>query len=250
MENFFAFLWDTGVDLWEEGKYVKFVLFILGLFAAFGAFILLFWMIVNLTLAHFETLLFLCGAPVGVIAAIRYALRRREPEPPPVQAPEAIELTRARADSTYPLMAQSVFLLLTELCRYLPGLIRPFSLGAVEAPTHYSITASFVTIFHFTISKGQDDTPVSTVQEILTNLIDQHLRAQDLPLAVPATYTNQAGETYPGLVCDGIYDCGQFLKIDIAVTNEAETTRLKARSIANLDRYAVAASDVRDQDFD
>ncbi len=121
----------------------------------------------------------------------------------------------------------------------MPGLIQPFSLAAVEAPTHYTITANFITIFHFVIVKGQADVSPQTVKEILETLIARHLTAQDLPLTVPPVYTNSESESYPGLVCDGIHDCGQFYKVDLVITNEAEIIRLKARAISSMNNTVV-----------
>lgn len=244
---------DTICTLWKRGFYVRAVLtFLAAPVGAAGA-IILFWtlfgLIAGLLVRYWMEILLILGVPVCFFS---WLATRKEKEvvtpPPPLSV--SIELVKARAESTYPLMAQSGFVLFTELCRYLPGLIRPFSLGAVEAPTHYSITASFVTVFHLIISKGEDDTPASTVREILTSLISQHLRAQDLPLTVPATYTNEAGETYPGLVCDGVYDCGQFLKIDLVITDEAETVRLKARDLSKLEGNDGTAHTPHDPDFD
>lgn len=244
---------DTICTLWKRRFYVRAVLTFLSLPVGIIGAIVLFWTLFELAFGflvlHWADIAIIVGVPVCLFSwlATRKKGTKDIPPPPP---PVSIELVKARADNIYPLMAQSGFVLFTELCRYLPGLIRPFSLGAVEAPTHYSITASFVTVFHLIVSKGKDDTPASTVREILTSLIGQHLRAQDLPLTVPATYTNEAGETYPGLVCDGVYDCGQFLKIDLVITDEAETVRLKARDLSKLEGNDGTTRVPHDPDFD
>ena len=251
--RFLNFLWNKAVDMWERGDCIRLVVFIIGLFFAFGLLIMLFWLGMKFVLIHLEEILVIVGVPVGLVLWIRYALLERgkdsDSDSDPKPQPEAVELVRARADNTYPLMEQTAFLLFTELCRYLPGLIRPFSLKAVEAPTHYSIMRDYVTIFHFVLPKGTEDTPPATVKEILDSIISQHLRSNDLPIAVPATYTTQQGEVYQGLVCDGIYDVGQFFKIDLVITNEAEATRLKARQISGMTGVTVL-EDVKDKDFD
>lgn len=244
---------DTICTLWERRFYVRAALTLLAAPVGIAGAIILFWTLFGLIWGflalYWMEILLILGVPVCFLSWIATRKKGTKDIPPPPPS-VSIELVKARAESTYPLMAQSGFVLFTELCRYLPGLIRPFSLGAVEAPTHYSITASFVTVFHLIISKGEDDTPASTVREILASLIGQHLRAQDLPLTVPATYTNEAGETYPGLVCDGVYDCGQFLKIDLVITNEAETARLKARDLSKLEGNDGTAHAPHDPDFD
>lgn len=97
-------------------------------------------------------------------------------------------------------MKQTAYFLFSDLCRYLSGLVAPFSLAAVTAPVNFDITASLVTQFHFVVAKGQCDAPTATVKEILDNLIFQHLQAQDLPISIPAIYTAADGSTWPGLV--------------------------------------------------
>lgn len=181
------------------------------------------------------------GIPVTLILAFRKTRTVADPECPAPGTMD-IELARARANGILPLMKQTAFLLFCELSHYLPGVTKPFSLSAVEAPTPYTITVSMVTIYHTIIVKGGDETPVSVVLEIMESLISQHLRAKNLPLAVPATYTNEAGETYPGLVCDGIYDAGTFWRVDFVICNEAETVRLKARAIEKLEGLSGAGA--------
>ena len=172
--------------------------------------------------------------------------RSGEPPAPPLP----IEEVRTRAQNTYPLMKQTAYLLLRDLCRYLPGLVAPFSLAAVVAPVNYDITASLVTVFHFVVAKGADDTPVTTIKEILESLVDQYLRSQTLPLAVPAIYTAADGTTWPGLVVDGVYDIGQHYRVDFVLTNEAEVARLKARAVSNLDSHAMDIQSACDPDFE
>lgn len=168
----------------------------------------------------------------------------------PVEQLGTVELARARAEKVYPLLTQSAFLLLSELCRYLPGLVKPFSLSAVVPPVHFDITASFLTIFHFIIAKGEDVTDPSTITEILESLIDQHLQAQDLPLSIPAIYTSADGSTWPGLVVDGVYDIGQHYRVDLLICSEAAVTRLKARELSKLNGHTATVATIQDEDFD
>lgn len=89
---------------------------------------------------------------------------------------------RARAERVYPPLTQTAFLLLSELCRYLPGLVKPFSLDAVVPPVHYDITASLLTIFHFVIAKGEDETAISTHCQDFRKPYQSTSPSQDLPL--------------------------------------------------------------------
>lgn len=159
----------------------------------------------------------------------------KKPQAAPAPAPqpvEGVEEVRARAEKTYPTMKQAAYLLFTDLCRYLSGLVAPFSLSAVTAPVNFDITASLITQFHFVIAKGQSDTSATTVKEILDNLIFQHLQAQDLPISIPAIYTAADGSTWPGLVVDGVYDLGNQYRVDLVITNEAEVAALKAKGLS------------------
>lgn len=172
--------------------------------------------------------------PAGIVWLIcYYAKKKPQAVPVPASQPtEGVEEVRARAEKTYPIMKQAAYLLFTDLCRYLSGLVAPFSLSAVTAPVNFDITASLVTKFHFVIAKGQSDAPTVTVKEILDNLIFQHLKAQDLPISIPAIYTAADGSTWPGLVVDGVYDLGNQYRVDLVITNEAEVAALKAKGLS------------------
>lgn len=173
--------------------------------------------------------------PILIVWLILYYAGKKPqtpPPPPPPPPPPGIEEVRARAERAYPLMQQAVYLLFTDLCRYLPGLVSPFSLSAVTAPVNFDITASLVTRFHFVLSKGQCSAPVSDVKDILDNIIFQRLRVQDLPISIPAIYTAADGSTWPGLVVDGVFDLGNQYRVDLVITNEAEVAALRAKGLS------------------
>lgn len=172
--------------------------------------------------------------PILIVWLILYYAGKK-PQPPTIlitHRPDAIEEVRARAKRAYPLMMQTAYLLFTDLCRYLPGLVAPFSMSAVTAPVNFDITASLVAKFHFLLAKGQCSAPVSDVKDILDNIIFQRLRAQDLPISIPAIYTAADGSTWPGLVVDGIYDLGHQYRVDPVITNEAEVAALRAKGLS------------------
>ena len=172
--------------------------------------------------------------PILIVWLILYYAGKK-PQPPTIlitHRPDAIEEVRARAKRAYPLMMQTAYLLFTDLCRYLPGLVAPFSMSAVTAPVNFDITASLVAKFHFLLAKGQCSAPVSDVKDILDNIIFQRLRAQDLPISIPAIYTAADGSTWPGLVVDGIYDLSHQYRVDLVITNEAEVAALRAKGLS------------------
>lgn len=171
----------------------------------------------------------------------------KDPLPPP--PPEGIKEARARAEKTYPIMKQVAFILLGNLCQYLPGLVAPFSLAAVVTPVPFEITANLVTIYHFIVAKGESVVDTVTVQEILTGLLEQHLAAQDLPITVNALYTAQDGSTWPGIVVDGVYDAGNNFRVDLVITNESAVVRMKAKAAANFDGIVPENSVNDDPDF-
>ena len=171
--------------------------------------------------------------PILIVWLILYYAGKK-PQPPTIlitHRPDAIEEVRARAKRAYPLMMQTAYLLFTDLCRYLPGLVAPFSMSAVTTPVNFDITASLITKFHFVLAKGQCSAPVSDVKEILDNIIFQRLRAQDLPISIPAIYTAADGSTWPGLVVDGVFDLGNQYRVDLVITNEAEVAALRAKGL-------------------
>lgn len=243
--EFFNIRTETAQGAWDERDWLSLVLNILWMSAA--------------TLLGIGTPLFLIYrfrraiiailAPVFMLAVLIASFFENRKAPcTPSTLPDNIELVRSRAKATYPTMKQTAYLLFRDLCRYLPGLAAPFSVSAVTAPVNFDFTASLVTLFHFVIAKGEADVTISTIKEILENLIDQRLRAQDLPLSVPAIYTAADGSTWPGLVVDGIFDIGPQYRVDLVITNEAEVARLQARGVNSLDNESGTAAP-QDPDF-
>ena len=169
--------------------------------------------------------------PILIVWLILYYAGKKPQTPPPPPPPPVIGEVRARAERAYPLMMQTAYLLFADLCRYLPGLVAPFSMSAVTAPVNFDITASLITKFHFVLAKGQCSVPVSDVKDILDNIIFQRLRAQDLPISIPAIYTAADGSTWPGLVVDGVFDLGNQYRVDLVITNEAEVAALRAKGL-------------------
>lgn len=172
--------------------------------------------------------------PALLIAVLVHYLKKDEDATPlPQTKPlENVEVVRARAEKTYPIMEQTAYLLFVDVCQYLRGMMAPISLEAVRTAVKFDITASLVTKYHFAVFKGQCDADVGTVKEIIETVIAQRLAVHNLPASVPAIYVASDGSTWPGLVVDGVYDLGNQYRIDLVITNEAEVTTLKAKGIA------------------
>lgn len=201
----------------------------------------------------FRHLILAIATPIIIVAVLIASFYENYKKPKPSTQPLArmsIDETRDSANRKYRPMAQCAFLLFTDLCRYLPGLVKPFSLASVEAPVHYDVTANMVTLFHFIIGRGDNDAPVSAIKEILESVIAQHLQAQDLPISVPAIYTSVDGSAWPGLVVDGVYDLGLTYRVDLAITNEAMVSRLRSRAVSEFDTAAHNKQHPHDEDFD
>lgn len=201
----------------------------------------------------FRRLILAIAAPIVILAVLIASFYENYKKPKPSTQPLAclgIDETRDSANRKYRPMAQCAFLLFTDLCRYLPGLVKPFSLASVEAPVHFDVTANMVTLFHFIIGRGDNDAPVSAIKEILESVIAQRLQTQDLPISVPAVYTSVDGSAWPGLVVDGVYDLGLTYRVDLAVTNEAVVSRLRSRAVTEYDAMAQNKQGPRDEDFD
>lgn len=244
--RFFEIRTEAAQESWDERDWLHLGLNILlmGVATVLGIGIPL------LLIYRFRRAIIAILAPVFMLALlIASFFENKRPSAVSSTPPADIEIVRSRAKATYPTMKQTAYLLFRDLCRYLPGLVAPFSTSAVVAPVNFDFTASMVTLFHFVIAKGDAEVTVSTMKEILESLIDQRLRAQNLPLSVPAIYTAADGSTWPGLVVDGIYDIGQQYRVDLVITNEAEVARLQARGVNYLDSESVVTTP-HDPDFD
>lgn len=242
---------QAAADAWDEQEWPSFlrnVAMVLALLAsAVGISVL-----ITLFAWQFRKFLLALAIPPAMLAVLIASYfenhgKSKVSQSTPAQSFDEVE---ARARKTYPLMKQSAYLLLRELCRYLPGLVPPFALSSVISPVPFDITASLVPIFHFVVAKGEAETSCMTIKEILESLIEQHLQAQDLPLSVPAIYTDVNGNTWPGMVVDNVYDIGQHYRVDFAIMNEAEAARLKGKAVSRLESCSMDVHSFRDEDFD
>ena len=170
--------------------------------------------------------------PGGIIVLICAVGKKKPKETPPPPPREPVEVVRARAERTYPIMKQTAFLLFTDLCRFFSGLVAPFSLPAVTGPVNFDITASLIIKYYFVIEKGQCTANVRDIKDVLDTIVFKHLKAQDLPISISAIYTAADGSTWPGLVVDGVYDIGKQFRVDFVITDEAEVTALKAKGLS------------------
>lgn len=222
-------------------------------FAGLWAGAKLFWLIADLIWRilkqHGEWLLVFFGVPVLFAFGFWFFFLRNAPPPKPEHPPETLASAQARAKANNEKLKDAVFMLLQELCGYLPGLTRPSSSAAITAKVPFDITADFVVIYHFVIGMGDNIVPVDTMGEIFTRLINQHLRVNNLPLAIAETYQASDGSTWPGLVLDGIYPLQTHYRIDLLITGEPEVARLKAKNLAQIGGQMGAAAP-HDPDFD
>lgn len=165
-----------------------------------------------------------------------WSKRKKEKQPPPPPPVTSIEYAKERAEKTRRPLSQCMYIFNNELCKYFPGLMAPFSIRSVEYKAMpYTITADFITKFHFLVGKGGCIAPRSDVWKVLETVIEQHLCAGDLPLSIPAVYVSEQGDSWPGLVVDWVHDLGENYRVDLVITNEAEAARLKRREASNLD---------------
>ncbi len=165
-----------------------------------------------------------------------WSKRKKEKLPPPPPPVASIELAKERAEKTRQSLRQCMYIFTNELCKYFSGLIVPFSIQSVEYKAMpYTITADFITKFHFKVGKGDCIAPRSDVWEVLESIIEQHLCAGDLPMSIPAVYVSGQGDRWPGLVVDSVEDLGENYRVDLVITNEAEAARLKLREASKLD---------------
>lgn len=241
------------IAAFKAGRYVWCFLVAIAPFAGLWAGAKLFWLIASLIWnfleRHGEYLLIFLGVPVLVVFCFWWLFFRNVNPASPDQPKETIQTAQARAKKYQTAINDAVFMLLQELCGYLPGLTRPYSPTAITAKVPFDITADFVIIYHFIIGMGDNIVPVDTIGEIFTRLINQHLRANDLPLAIAETYQASDGSAWPGLVLDGIYPLQTHYRIDLLITGEPEVARLKAKNLAQIDGRAGAAVP-HDPDFD
>ena len=161
---------------------------------------------------------------------------KKEEIPPPPPPVKSIEYAKDRAEKTRRPLSQCMYAFANELCQYFPGLIVPFSVQSVEYKAMpYTITADFITKFHFLVGKGNCIAPGSDVWKVLESIIEQHLCAGDLFMSIPAVYVSAEGDSWPGLVVDGVHDLGENYRVDLVITNEEEAACLKRREASKLD---------------
>jgi len=253
--NFFILLWDIichffevrtekAQEAWNENDWLTLILNILLIILAtvFGIGTPLF------LIYRFRHAIIAMLLPIFLLASVIYSCFDHQKKPK-LQQPTTLDEVKDEAEEIYPMMNQAAFIIISELCGYLPGLVAPTSVASIRAQVRIDIRASMTAVYHFTVWKGTNGEEKSTIQEILETIISQHLQAQDLPLSVPEFYTAEDGSIWPGLVVDGIHDFNKQYQVDLVITNEAEVKRLKRKRNNHLSG-SVKGSTPHDPDFD
>lgn len=186
-----------------------------------------------------------------VAAIIAATISTSEAVPPPVIVPvkEPIAAVQARAENRREIMCQAALVLFGELVKYLPGL-PPISLQSVESNPPYIINPNRTIIHYMKVMKGHCDTDVNTILRLLETIIGDHIQAKDLPVAVVDEYTNSNGDKAPGLVVDGVYDMGDYYRVGLAITDDAEAAVYAKRHAPKASGVDMTNQAVTDEDFD
>lgn len=171
------------------------------------------------------------------------------PTPPPVPVKEPIAAVQARAENRREIMCQAAFVLFGELVKYLPGL-PSISLQSVEANPPYIINSNRTIIHYMKVMKGRCDADVDTILRLLETIIGDHIQAKDLPVAVVDVYTSSNGDKAPGLVVDGVYDMGDYYRVGLAITDDAEAAVYVERHTPKVSGVDMTDQAVTDEDFD
>lgn len=181
--------------------------------------------------ARFWPLLIVPG--IGIAVKVHYSKKdaevKREPEPSISDLERSAKLTRRP-------LRLCMYTFVNELCKCFPGLIPPFSPESLEYKAMpYSIVNNRIIKYHFLVWKGGCTVPRKELWETLEGIIEQHLHAKDLPMALPEVYVSAEGDSWPGLVVDRVHDLGDKYQVDMVITNEAEAAALKERAASGAD---------------
>ena len=181
--------------------------------------------------ARFWPLLIVPG--IGIAVKVHYSKKdvevKRGPEPGISDLERSAKLTRRP-------LRLCMYTFVNELCKCFPGLIPPFSPESLEYKAMpYSIVNNCIIKHHFLVWKGGCTVPRKELWETLEGIIEQHLHAKDLPMALPEVYVSAEGDSWPGLVVDRVHDLGDKYQVDMVITNEAEAAALKERAASGAD---------------
>lgn len=114
----------------------------------------------------------------------------------------------------------------------------------LESPVHYTLKG-FV-LYHILIGKINENVDTQKVLEILQNAITQRLNHSEF-IGIEQSYYLYNGRALPYIMVDNVRDLGNFVQVDIAITDDAycqyRLQRLQNR-ISN-----ASASKPRDRDF-
>ena len=181
--------------------------------------------------ARFWPLLIVPG--IGIAVKVHYSKKdvevKRGPEPSISDLERSAKLTRRP-------LRLCMYTFVNELCKCFPGLIPPFSPESLEYKAMpYSIVNNCIIKHHFLVWKGGCTVPRKELWETLEGIIEQHLHAKDLPMALPEVYVSAEGDSWPGLVVDRVHDLGDKYQVEMVITNEAEAAALMERAASGAD---------------
>lgn len=224
------------IQVFKSGKYLRCVLIAIMPFAGAWAGARLFWFVVDLGWHFLKVngayLLLFFGVPALFLYGCWYLFAGKKQRSNNLQYTQyvrdtTIEDVRAAANQHYANLENGVFELFKELCGYLPGLVVPVNKIHIRATVPFDILGNFAVIYHFIIGKGNNERSKTDLENILNNLVQNHLQSNDFLLPVGSTYQAADGSQWPGLFVDSIYEFSEKYRVDLCITGEPEVAYLR-----------------------
>lgn len=230
--------------LYQEKRYGKLVLYILGILIGAACTGLFLGNIAYYVSENIDTIVKVVGSICIFIIMLLYIFPKKKPEPP--KAAPTFGYDPIALNTTYKLLRKAFVKILFEASESLP-IRKPETPSQLDAPTNFDIINN-VPIYHLLCSKVNNSATIDSYEftGILQDILERKLNNHDIDGISQTTFFYN-GMTHPIIMIDKISDLGRFIQIDIAVTNETYLQNRSARIFNSMDQEQ--SSLFMDRDF-
>lgn len=238
--NFIEYMYN----LFQEKKYGKLFLYILGLLIGAICTGLLLGNIFYFVSANIDTIIKVVGSISIFIIMLLSLLPKKKAESPKTDT--SFGYDPISLNTTYKLLRSAFVKILFEASETLP-IRKPESPVQLDAPTNFDIVNN-VPVYHLLCAKTNNSVAIDSYEftGVLQDILERKLNHHEINGITQTTFFYN-GMAHPAIMIDNVLDLGRFVQIDLAVTNETYLQNRAVRIFNSMEEDR--ATSFRDRDF-
>lgn len=236
-------LYNLAIQLFNDKKYIKLSLLLLGIIlsAVCTGFVL--YMIISLIVTHLIEIVTTIGGIIIFFSVLINFFSKKNTEVEPVTS--VMDYDPIVLESTYSLIRKNLAVIISDISEIIK-LKKPATVMQMDAPSHYDIVGN-VPIYHYMFFKLTEKADIDVIMGVLQTTITQTLESNSFEGITQSRFLYNSA-SYPSILVDNVIDTGSFIQVDIAIASEAYCRHRKQR-IYNAINSGNVHSNVSDKDF-